>query len=139
MRDIALPTQIFGAIAGGGPLGETRKSRHFTHLKDGVDKGARGFYRDKVPPLLRSNEHTKHPPATQRVQTDLNNVDAELVCDTGEAARKHDGDPLVDCERVPSYDSSNLLSFDADADEWAQWESLIVGEGFPYVDMTWQF
>lgn len=89
---------------------------------------------DYIDAFQRCQAASEGSPAAQRVQTDLSNVDAKLVCDTGGAARRHDGDSLVDCESVPSYDFSNLLSFDADADEWAQWESLVVGEGFP-----WQF
>lgn len=79
------------------------------------------------------------PPSTQRVQRDSNKMDGTLVYDTGGESQRHDEDPFVDPETVPSYDLSNLLSLDADADEWAQWESLLVGEGFPQMDMNWQF
>lgn len=72
--------------------------------------------------------------AAQRVQTGLNNEDAKRFCDTCGTARRHDGDHIVDCDGVPSYDFSNLLSFDADVDEWAEWERLVVGDGF-----SWQF
>lgn len=83
---------------------------------------------DYIDDFLRYQAVDEVPPSVQRVETGLNNVN-----DTRWVGRG----PVMDCEGVPSSDLSNLLSFDADADEWAQWESLFTGEGFSQMD-TWQ-
>ncbi|KAH8806099.1 putative fungal-specific transcription factor [Xylogone sp. PMI_703] len=36
---------------------------------------------------------------------------------------------LDDCEPFESHEFSNILSFEANLDEWLQWESLVAGEG----------
>jgi hypothetical protein len=41
-----------------------------------------------------------------------------------------DGNPITDLETIDSYDFSNLLSFDLEPNEWAQWEHLLSGQGF---------
>jgi Fungal specific transcription factor domain len=41
-----------------------------------------------------------------------------------------DENPMNEYESTDSYDFSNLLSFDLEANEWAQWERLFAGEGY---------
>jgi hypothetical protein len=41
-----------------------------------------------------------------------------------------DGNWVTDFESSDSYDFSNLLSFDLEPGEWAQWERLLGGQGF---------
>ncbi|KFY97795.1 hypothetical protein V498_01864 [Pseudogymnoascus sp. VKM F-4517 (FW-2822)] len=42
---------------------------------------------------------------------------------------RHDGNYIAGLEPIESYDFSNILSFDLEPNEWAQWERLLAAQG----------
>jgi hypothetical protein len=59
---------------------------------------------------------------------DFGSITAKSVGYGNNQTRKQDWDALSDDAPDTSFDFSNLLSFEMDANEWIQWENLVVGE-----------
>lgn len=83
---------------------------------------------DYITLLRRCQATYEEPQADPTSHADSNKVETESGCNTSEEIPGLDNRILPDTERGTSYDFSSILSFDADLDEWTQWESLVAGE-----------
>lgn len=86
--------------------------------------------------IRRCRTPSVESPSNQKDPTDFGPVTGKSAGYCNIQPRRHDRNSLSGLEPFPSYDFSNLLSFETDPDEWVQWENLVVGEGLAQTDIT---